>query len=220
VRVLLVEDDPMIGDALRVALHDASFAVDWACDAAAAEEALLESEPQVIVLDLALPDMDGLELLKRMRAARCSASIVVVTARDAVEARVHALDAGADDYVVKPFAVEELLARMRAVVRRQSGQPLPVLTNGIVSLQPATRVASRGDVSVVLGAREFSLLHALLLRPGAILSRAQIEERVYGPGEEVQSNAVEFLIHGIRRKLGSDAIRNVRGAGWMVERHR
>ncbi len=210
----------MIGDALRVALHDASCAVHWVRDAAAAQESLFESEPQVIVLDLGLPDMDGIELLKRLRASQCVSSIVVITAREALEARVRALDSGADDYIVKPFAVEELLARMRAVVRRQAGQPLPVLTNGVISLEPASRLATRGEVAMVLGSREFALLHALLLRPGAILSRAQIEDRVYGPGEEVQSNAVEFLIHGIRKKFGPDTIRNVRGAGWMVERPR
>jgi two-component system OmpR family response regulator len=220
VRVLLVEDDPMIGDALKLALHDAAYAVDWARDAESAEDSLVESDPQVIVLDLTLPGMDGIDLLKRLRASRCTASIVVITARDAVEARVHALDLGADDYLVKPFAVEELLARLRAVVRRQSGQPTPVLTNGVIFLEPATRRAYRGDVSTVLSSREFALLHALLLRPGAILSRGQIEDRVYGPGEEVQSNAVEFLIHGLRRKFGHDTIRNVRGAGWMVERPR
>ncbi|HEX4331106.1 MAG TPA: response regulator transcription factor [Usitatibacter sp.] len=219
-RVLLVEDDPMIGDALRLALQDAAYAVDWAPDAAAAEALLRDSQPQAVVLDLALPDIDGIELLRRMRAARCMASVLVITARDAVDARVHALDCGADDYLVKPFAVEEFLARLRAVIRRQSGQPAPLLTNGIISLDPATRVASRAQASMVLSSREFALLRALLLRPGAILSRTQIEERVYGPGDEVQSNAVEFLIHGIRRKFGHDTIRNVRGAGWMVERPR
>jgi two-component system OmpR family response regulator len=133
---------------------------------------------------------------------------------------VKGLDLGADDYLLKPFDLQELLARLRAVIRRQGGQAAPVLTNGIVSLDPVTREARRGDAAHLLSAREFALLHALLLRPGAILTRAELEGRIYGWNEEVESNAVDFLIHGVRRKLGADAIRNVRGAGWMVEKGR
>ena len=219
-RVLLVEDDVMIGDALRTALHDVSHAVDWARDAARAMEAMRSTDPDVVLLDLGLPDLDGMELLRRVRAARFTAPMVVITARETVESRVRALDLGADDYIVKPFAVAELLARVRAVVRRRAGHPLPELANGVIALDPSNHTARRGDESHLLSAREFALLHALLLRPGTILSRVQLENRIYGPGEEVHSNAIEFLIHAVRRKLGADAIRNVRGAGWMVERPR
>ena len=210
----------MIGDALRTALHDVSHAVDWVRSASGALEAMRSTDPEAVLLDLGLPDLDGMELLHRARGARFAAPVVVITARETVEARVRALDLGADDYIVKPFAVAELLARLRAVVRRRAGQALPELTNGIVSLDPSTHTARRGDASHLLSAREFALLHALLLRPGAILSRMQLEMRLYGPGDEVHSNAIEFLIHAVRRKLGPDAIRNVRGAGWMVERAR
>ena len=219
-RVLLVEDDPMIGDALSTALHDVAYAVHWVRTAQLAIDAIRETEPEAVLLDLTLPDIDGMELLRRVRGQGCKAPVVVITARDAVDARVRTLDLGADDYIVKPFAVAELLARLRAVVRRQAGQPIALLGNGMLSLDPATHEAQRGDIRCVLSAREFALLYALVLRPGTILSRAQLEERLYGPGEEVQSNAIEFLIHAVRRKLGADAIRNVRGAGWMVEKPR
>ena len=144
--------------------------------------------------------------------------VIIISARDAVEDRIKALDLGADDYLLKPFDVEELLARLRAVIRRRGGQAAPVLSNGIVSLDPVTREARRGDAAHLLSAREFALLQALLLRPGAILTRSELEERIYGWNEEIESNAVDFLIHGVRRKLGPDAIKNVRGAGWMVEK--
>jgi two-component system OmpR family response regulator len=143
---------------------------------------------------------------------------IIITARDTVDDRVKGLDLGADDFLVKPFDMKELLARLRAVVRRQGGHATAVLSNGLVSLDPATHEARRGDVSHVLSAREFALLHALLLRPGAILTRAELEARIYGWNEEVESNAVDFLIHAVRKKLGADSIRNVRGAGWMVEK--
>src|SRR4051812_36471900 len=202
-RVLLVEDDPMIGEALRTALHDVAYAVEWARDARCAKAAIDAQSPGAVVLDLALPDRDGMELLRELREGGCASPVVVVTARDDVDARVRALDLGADDYLVKPFALSELLARLRAVVRRQAGQPMPLLTNGVVALDPATHEAQRGAVRAALSAREFAVLHALLLQPGTILSRAQLEDRVYGPGEAVQSNAIEFLIHAVRRKLGN-----------------
>ena len=210
----------MIGDAMRTALHDVSYAVEWVRDASCAMEAMRSSDPDVVLLDLGLPDLDGMELLRRVRAARFAAPVVVVTARENLEARVNALDLGADDYLVKPFAAAEMLARLRAVVRRRAGHALPELTNGVIALDPSTHQARRGEERYLLSAREFALLHALLLRPGTILSRAHLENRLYGPGEEVHSNAIEFLIHAVRRKLGADAIRNVRGAGWMVERAR
>jgi len=215
-RILLVEDDRMIGEAVVVALRDAAYAVDWVQDGAAASSVLEHGEHQAVLLDLGLPRRDGLEVLRRLRQAGNAVPVIVITARDGVEDRIKGLDFGADDYLVKPFDVNELLARLRAVARRQGGQAAPLLSNGVVSLDPATREAHRGDLVQALSAREFALLQALLLRPGAILTRAELEQRIYGWNEEVESNAVDFLIHGVRRKLGADVIRNVRGAGWMV----
>ncbi len=217
-RILLVEDDRMIGEAVAVALKDAAYAVDWGQDGAAATSALEQGEHQAVLLDLGLPKRDGLEVLRRLRQAGNAVAVIVITARDGVEDRIKGLDFGADDYLVKPFDVDELLARLRAVARRQGGQAAPLLSNGVVSLDPATREAHRGDLVLQLSAREFALLQALLLRPGAILTRAELEARIYGWNEEVESNAVDFLIHGVRRKLGADVIRNVRGAGWMVDK--
>ena len=217
-RILLVEDDRMIGEAVTVALKDAAYAVDWVQDGAAAGSALELGEHQAVLLDLGLPKRDGLEVLRRLRQAGNAVAVIVITARDGVEDRIKGLDFGADDYLVKPFDVDELLARLRAVARRQGGQAAPLLSNGVVSLDPATREAHRGDLVQALSAREFALLQALLLRPGAILTRAELESRIYGWNEEVESNAVDFLIHGVRRKLGPDVIRNVRGAGWMVDK--
>lgn len=217
-RILLVEDDPMIGEAVSVALKDAAYAVDWVLDGAAADTVLHDGEHQAILLDLGLPKRDGLEVLRRLRQGGNGVPVIVITARDGIDDRIKGLDFGADDYLVKPFNLNELLARLRAVIRRQGGQAAPLLSNGKLSLDPATREARCGDVVELLSAREFALLHALLLRPGTILGRAELEERIYGWNEEVESNAVDFLIHGIRKKLGANIIKNVRGAGWMVER--
>ena len=215
-RILLVEDDPMIGEAVSVALKDAAYAVDWVKDGAAASQILESDEHQAVLLDLGLPKRDGLEVLRLLRLSEKQVPIIIITARDDVENRIKGLDLGADDYLVKPFDLNELLARLRAVIRRRGGQGNPILTNGIISLDPATREARRGDSSHLLSAREFALLHALMLRPGAILTRTELEERIYGWNEEVESNVVDFLIHSVRKKLGMDAIKNIRGAGWMV----
>ncbi len=215
-RILLVEDDPMIGEAVSVALKDAAYAVDWVKDGASASQTLESDEHQAVLLDLGLPKRDGLEVLRLLRLSEKQVPIIIITARDDVENRIKGLDLGADDYLVKPFDLNELLARLRAVVRRRGGQGNPILTNGIISLDPATREARRGDASHLLSAREFALLHALMLRPGAILTRTELEERIYGWNEEVESNVVDFLIHSVRKKLGMDAIKNIRGAGWMV----
>lgn len=217
-RILLVEDDPMIGEAVSVALKDAAYAVDWVKDGIAASSALNMGEHQAVLLDLGLPKRDGLEVLRLLRQAASPVPIIVITARDGVDDRIKGLDFGADDYLVKPFDVNELLARLRAVIRRQGGQSTPVLTNGTVSLDPSSREARCGDAAELLSAREFALLQALLLRPGVILTRTELEARIYGWNEEVESNAVDFLIHGVRKKLGVDAIKNVRGAGWMVDK--
>ena len=217
-RILLVEDDPMIGEAVCVALKDAAYAVDWVRDGAAANGVIEIGEHQAVLLDLGLPTHDGLEVLRRLRRAGNSVPVIVITARDGVDDRIKGLDLGADDYLVKPFDINELLARLRAIVRRQGGQAAPMLTNGKVSLDPATHEARCGDTVALLSAREFSLLHALLIRPGVIFTRTELEERIYGWNEEVESNAVDFLIHGVRKKLGAGVIKNVRGAGWMVAR--
>ena len=218
-RILLVEDDPMIGEALCVALSDAAYAVDWVQDGEAAIRVLSNQEHQAVLLDLGLPKLDGLAVLKKIRSNGSTLPVIIMTARDQIEDRVKGLDWGADDYLVKPFDINELLARLRATLRRQGGQAAALLSNGILNLNPATREASLGDKICQLSAREFSLLQALLLRPGAILNRSQLEETIYGWNEEVESNAIDFLIHGLRKKLGSDAIKNVRGAGWMVAKN-
>lgn len=218
VRILLVEDDLMIGEAVSIALKDAAYAVDWVKDGATADRVLENVEYQAVLLDLGLPKRDGLEVLRRLRQAGNTVPVIVITARDSVDDRIKGLDFGADDYLVKPFNLNEMLARLRAIIRRQGGQATPLLTNGKVTLDLATRQARCGDVMEVLSAREFALLQALLLRPGTILSRTELEERLYGWNEEVESNAVDFLIHGVRKKLGAHIIKNVRGAGWMVEK--
>jgi len=218
-RVLLVEDDAMIGEAVQAALKDASCAVDWVRDGPAALATLECQHYDVMLLDLGLPRVDGYAVLNSVRSQGDSIPVLVITAREDLEDRLRGLDAGADDYVLKPFAMAELLARMRAVLRRKDGTAAPLLGNGIVSLDSATREAVvRDEAPVQLSKREFAVLRALLRRPGAILSRSDLEERIYGWGEEVESNAIEFLIHTLRRKLGSEIIRNVRGAGWMVSK--
>ena len=215
-RILLVEDDRMIGEAVTIALKDAAYAVDWVEDGAAASNVLEDGNHQAVLLDLGLPRHDGFEVLRRLRRLGKQIPVIIITARDEVADRIKGLDLGADDYLVKPFDVNELLARLRAIIRRQGGQAAPILSNGDISLDPASHEARRGDVAQLLSSREFSLLHALLLHPGTILTRAELEERIYGWNEEVESNAVDFLIHGVRKKLGADIIKNVRGAGWMV----
>ncbi|NKI92323.1 response regulator transcription factor [Rhizobacter sp. SG703] len=217
-RVLLVEDDRMIGAAVQQALSDAAYAVDWTTDGEQALAAALAQAYDVVLLDLGLPLRDGIDVLRQLRARNAHVPILIVTARDEVEDRIAGLDLGADDYVLKPFDVQELLARMRAVMRRQGGSASPLLTNGTVTLDPVTRDVSFEGHAVTLSGREFTLLQALLVRPGAILSRQELEERIYGWNEEIESNTVEVLIHGIRRKLGPTVIRNVRGVGWRVDR--
>ncbi|MBM5573904.1 response regulator transcription factor [Deefgea sp. CFH1-16] len=217
-KVLLVEDDPMIGAAIQMALQDAAYAVDWAHDGEAAMAALNVQSYEVMLLDVGLPRCNGLEVLRWARQNNHALPVLLVTARDAVNDRIAGLDLGADDYVVKPFEMGELLARMRAVVRRKAGNASPILNNGVLFLDPSLREVQCADKTVRLSAREFSLLQALLLRPGAILSREELEDRIYGWNEEVESNAVEFLIHSLRKKLGATAIKNIRGMGWMVSK--
>lgn len=218
-RVLLVEDDPMIGRAVQAALKDAGYAADWVKTGPAALAALAANPYELALLDLGLPGADGMQVLRQLRARHAALPAIVITARDGLDARIQGLDAGADDYLPKPFAISELLARMRAVLRRQGGSAQPLLQSAHLTLDPATHQASaHGQPPVQLSKREFAVLHALMARPGAIVSRAELEERVYGWGEEVESNAIDFLIHGLRKKLGSQAIKNIRGAGWTVAR--
>ena len=215
-RVLLVEDDYMIGNVVQQALRDASYGVDWVIDGSAALDALASLDYDLVLLDLGIPKRDGMTVLRTMRAGASRVPVLVLTARDGTEDRVAGLDAGADDYLVKPFELSELLARMRAVTRRQGSSAGPLLSNGRLTLDPATHEVTVEGVHTRLTGREFALLHALLLRPGAILSRAELESRIYGWNEEVESNAVEYLIYALRKKIGATAIKNVRGVGWMV----
>lgn len=206
----------MIGAALQKALRQQGYAADWVDNAADAEECLRGEAYGLAVLDLGLPDRSGLEILRDLRARGADIPVLILTARDGVADRVAGLDAGADDYMLKPFALEELEARIRALSRRRQGQSAPLLSCGALTLNPATHEASFGAKGSVLPAREFALLAALMEMPGRILSRAQLEERLYGWNEEVASNAVEVHVHQIRKKLGAAVIKNVRNAGYMV----
>ncbi len=215
-RLLLIEDDRMIATDLKQALGRAGYSVDWAEDGVAGQEALALGGYTAALLDLGLPRRSGLELLAAARQRGDATPILILTARDGVEDRVAGLDLGADDYLQKPFEFQELLARLRAVVRRRDGHAQSLIGGGELQLDLARREALHRGERLPLSAREFALLHALLERPGAVLSREQLEQRIYGWGEEVSSNAVEVIIHGLRKRLGSDAIRNVRGLGWHV----
>lgn len=216
-RVLMIEDDQMIGEAVAGSLKDSGYAVDWLKDGDSGLAAISCQHYDLLLLDLGLPKKDGVEVLRMLRQRKYSLPVIILTARDAIEDRISGLDAGADDYLVKPFALGELHARMRAALRRQSANSGPHLGNGIISLDPVTREACLKNAAPVrLSAREFALLQALLVRPGAILSRSELEERIYAWGEEVESNAIEFFIHSLRKKFGSDIIKNIRGLGWMV----
>ena len=215
-RLLLVEDDPMIGASVQRGLRQDGLTVDWVRDGAAADLAVAAGVHELILLDLGLPGKSGLEWLAQWRARGVTLPVLILTARDAVADRLLGLDAGADDYLVKPFSLEELAARLRALGRRQGGRAAPRLELGPLSLDPATHEVSKDGQPVELSAREFALLHALMENPGVPLSRAQLEERLYGWGAEVASNAVEVHIHALRRKLGAEWIKNVRGVGYRV----
>lgn len=215
-RLLLVEDDLMVGEAVRKGLRQDGFALDWVQDGVAALSALGQEDYQLLLLDLGLPRKNGLEVLKSLRAGGNQIPVLILTARDAVSDRVAGLDAGADDYLVKPFDLEELAARIRALLRRQSGRAEPLVELGGLILNPATHEVTLDGQPVNLSAREFALLRAFLDRPGVVLSRAQLEEKMYGWDDSIESNAVEVYIHALRKKLGSNFIKNVRGIGYMV----
>jgi len=215
-RLLLVEDDQMIGEQLLDLLRAEGYAVDWVRDGELAETALQSQNYDLLLLDLGLPRLDGMSVLRRLRARKQRLPVLIATARDALEQRVAGLDAGADDYVLKPFELDELLARIRALLRRASGSAEPVYEHKGVSLNPATHEAMVEGRPVLLTGREWAVLEPLLARPGLVLSRQQLEEKLYSWKDEVSSNAVEVYIHGLRKKLGAGLIQNVRGLGYMV----
>lgn len=215
-RILLIEDDPMIGAGVQRGLKQEGYAVDWARDGREGELALANAVYELVILDLGLPRKSGLDLLTELRRAKNRVPVLILTARDAVGDRVKGLDAGADDYLVKPFDLDELSARLRALQRRQSGRAEPAIEHGPLLLNPVTHEVSLNGEALNLSAREFALLQALLTHPGVPLSRAQLEESIYGWDEEIESNAIEVYIHSLRRKLGAEWIKNIRGVGYLV----
>jgi two-component system OmpR family response regulator/two-component system response regulator QseB len=217
-RILVVEDDPLLADGLQAGLRQAGFDVDLALDGVAANLALGTHDYAAVVLDLGLPRLGGLDVLKKLRAGGSAVPVLILTARDRVEDRIKGLDSGADDYVVKPVDLGELAARLRALVRRSKGEAAPVLQVGALQLDPAARqVTFRGD-RIDLQAREFAMLHELMLNAGRVLSREQLVERLYAWGEEIESNAIEVHVHHLRRKLAPEVIRTVRGVGYLMPR--
>ena len=215
-RLLLVEDDAMIGEAVLQVLRAEHYAVDWVRDGAMADAALTSEHYDLVLLDLGLPRRDGLDVLRALRKRRDTVPVLVATARDAVADRIAGLDAGADDYVVKPYDIDELLARIRALLRRSAGRGEPVFEHKGVSLNPATREAALHGQPVLLSAREWAVLEPLIARPGVVLSRVQLEEKLFSWKDDVSSNAVEVYIHGVRKKLGNELIQTVRGLGYVV----
>ena len=217
-RLLLVEDDAMLGDGVRAGLTHEGFTVDWVQDGAAAQLAI-QSEPYaLIVLDLGLPKLAGLDLLKQLRQSGNTVPVLILTARDTVADRVKGLDSGADDYLIKPFDLDELAARIRALLRRNIGRATPQIRHGEIVLDPAAHTVTASGIPIELSTREFALLQALLESTGRVLSREQLEQQLYGWNEEVESNAVEVHIHHLRKKLGTDLIRTVRGVGYMIDK--
>jgi two-component system OmpR family response regulator/two-component system response regulator QseB len=217
-RVLVVEDDPLLGRGVQAGLEQAGFAADWVRDGVAAEASLAGTQYAAVVLDLGLPRLAGLELLGRLRSRRDRTPVLILTARDALDDRVRGLDAGADDYMVKPFQFEELAARLRALVRRAHGEAAPVLDAAGVTLDPGTRNVTWQGRPVELPAREFDVLQELMLNAGRVLSREHLQQRVYRWGEEVGSNAIDVHIHHLRRKLAPELIRTIRGVGYLLPR--
>lgn len=219
-RLLLVEDDPMIGDSVRRGLQNDGAVVDWVQDGQSAEAALLANVHDLMLLDIGLPKKSGLDVLRGLRQKRDRMPVLILTARDAVEDRVQGLDAGADDYLVKPFSLAELGARVRALLRRDAGRAEPTIRCGEVELDPASREVKLNGRQIELTAREFALLQALMQRPGTVLSREQLGEKLYGWGQDVDSNTIEVYIHFLRKKLGNELIKNVRGLGYMIPKPR
>lgn len=217
-RVLLVEDDALLGDGIRAGLKQAGFAVDWARDGHAGQLALETEDYALLVLDLGLPRLSGMDLLKWLRGKGKKLPVLILTARDTLADRVGGLDAGADDYLIKPFDLDEMIARLRALLRRSGGQATPLLRHGAIELDPAAHQVRKDGELVDLSSREFTLLHELLLHAGRVQSREQLEQRLYGWGEEVESNSIEVHIHHLRKKLGTELIRTLRGVGYVIDK--
>ena len=215
-RLLLIEDDPMIGRAVHLGLGRVGFTVGWVTDGHSGQSAVMNAVYDLVVLDMGLPRVDGLSLLRELRGRRDLVPVLIISARDAVRDRIAGLNAGADDYLLKPFDLDELIARIRALLRRRAGSAVSEMTVGELTLDPASHLATMSGQEVTLTAKEFALLEALLRRPGAVLSRERLEESIYGWGEEVGSNAVEVHLHNLRRKLGSHVIKNIRGVGYRI----
>ena len=217
-RILLVEDDPQLGDGLTVGLRQSGFAVDWVRDGQSADLALSTEDFDLVVLDLGLPRLGGMEVLRRARAAGRDVPVLILTARDATGDKVAGLDAGADDYLVKPIDLDELAARIRALTRRRGGRAAPLLMHGEIALDPAARTVTQAGAPVELSAREYALLHMLLENAGRVLTRSQLEQSLYGWRDEPDSNALEVHIHHLRKKLGSELIRTLRGVGYTISK--
>ncbi len=217
-RLLLIEDDPLIGIAIEQSLQDTGYALDWIKTGQQAISAFRTQSYGLILLDLGLPDQNGFSVLQQLRQTKQDTPVIIITARDAIEDRIHGLDLGADDYLVKPFSVAELEARIRAVIRRHNGNACSILDNGLLFLNTISCEVTQDNTTHPLTAREYTLLHLLLQHPGKVFSREQLEEQMYGWNEEVASNAIEFIIHSLRKKLGKEAIKNIRGLGWMVSK--
>jgi two-component system, OmpR family, response regulator QseB len=217
-RLLLVEDDEMIAETVLEAMRRAGYAIDWAQDGRAAELSLGNGVYDLVLLDLGLPKKDGIEVLNGYRRAGGGAPVIVLTARDAVDDRIRGLDAGADDYLIKPFDLDELAARIRALLRRRTGQKQPVFTHGELTLDPAAHEATKNGELLPLVPREFALLQALIDEPTRVFTKAELEEKLYGWGEEVGSNTIEVHVHSLRRKIGADQIVTVRGVGYRLKR--
>lgn len=220
-RILLVEDDAMISESICASLKDASYAVDSVDNGQIVETAVRSQNYDIVLLDLGLPGKDGLMVLKLLRQSHPHLPVIILTARDDIDSRLSGLDGGADDYMIKPFDMSELLARMRVALRRRSNQATSQLHNGPIVLDLSNYQVSIDGIeqSILLSNKEFSILQALMLHPGQIYSRSELEDKVYGWGEEVESNAIDFLIHALRKKIGKEHIKNIRGVGWMVSKY-
>jgi len=217
-RILLVEDDELLGDAIKTGLRQEKYTTDWVQDGNSASLALKNEIFDLVVLDIGLPRRSGLEVLKELRDAGIATPVLILTARDTISDRVQGLDTGADDYLTKPFDMEELVARIRALLRRSSGRATPLLTHGDITLDPASHQVVRAGTTVELSGREFAILQVLLEFSGKVMSKSRLEEELYGWSSDIESNTVEVYIHHLRKKLGSDLIRTIRGVGYMINK--
>lgn len=217
-RVLIVEDDTLLGDGIRAGLSQQGYAADWVEDGNAAETAMMANQYDLVVLDLGLPKRSGLEVLRDMRAKGMDIPVIILTARDTVEDRVKGLDSGADDYITKPFELDELTARIRALMRRRGGRASPVVEHNNLTVDPASHTVTLGGAPVDVSPREFTILQLLLENCGRVLSRSRLEEGLYAWNDEVESNTVEVHIHHLRKKLGAELIRTIRGVGYIIDK--